>query len=206
MDQIITLMAGCAAEIVVFGEASNGAGLSRDSDLAQEAALALKLDTEWGFHTFGDQPTEDGDGHVATSDECDALNSSEPGDDGGPDRLELVHLHEGLRCLSKADLLSHQLRRVQSATRHHVQHRTVAMRLHRMRAENFNFLPNDFGHRDRGSSVLNCKKRTDGLVGAQNGHNMQDKAFQLGNDGQNKSTAQALNPELELKFDLDHLP
>lgn len=52
-DQIITLMAGRAAEIMVFGEASNGAGLGQDSDLAQATALALKLDTEWGLGDCG---------------------------------------------------------------------------------------------------------------------------------------------------------
>ena len=52
-DQIITLMAGRAAEIMVFGEVSNGAGLGEDSDLAQATALALKLDTEWGLGDCG---------------------------------------------------------------------------------------------------------------------------------------------------------
>lgn len=52
-DRIITLMAGRAAEIMAFSEASNGAGLGEDSDLAQATALALKLDTEWGLGDCG---------------------------------------------------------------------------------------------------------------------------------------------------------
>ena len=44
---IITLLAGRAAEIVFFGQASSGSGNGNDSDLAQVTALAKAYHSEW---------------------------------------------------------------------------------------------------------------------------------------------------------------
>jgi cell division protease FtsH len=46
---IITLLAGRAAEIVFFGQASSGSGNGNDSDLAQVTALAKAYHSEWGL-------------------------------------------------------------------------------------------------------------------------------------------------------------
>jgi ATP-dependent Zn protease len=43
------LMAGRAAERVILGQVSSGAGEGVSSDLAQATALVVKMETEWGF-------------------------------------------------------------------------------------------------------------------------------------------------------------
>lgn len=49
-DEVLEeLMAGRAAERVVLGQISSGAGEGAASDLAQATSLALKMETEWGF-------------------------------------------------------------------------------------------------------------------------------------------------------------
>ena len=45
------LLAGRAAERVILGSISSGAGEGASSDLAQATALAAKMETEWGFST-----------------------------------------------------------------------------------------------------------------------------------------------------------
>lgn len=49
-DEVLReLLAGRAAERVVMGQISSGAGEGASSDLAQATALAAKMETEWGF-------------------------------------------------------------------------------------------------------------------------------------------------------------
>ena len=47
LDELCVLMAGRAAEQVCLGDVSSGAGIGRDSDLAQATQLALRIETEW---------------------------------------------------------------------------------------------------------------------------------------------------------------
>jgi ATP-dependent Zn protease len=46
-EQMRCLLAGRAAEIVCLGDASSGAGVGHDSDLAVATSLALRIDSEW---------------------------------------------------------------------------------------------------------------------------------------------------------------
>jgi cell division protease FtsH len=51
-DEVLReLLAGRAAERVVMGTISSGAGEGASSDLAQATVLAAKMETEWGFST-----------------------------------------------------------------------------------------------------------------------------------------------------------
>ena len=48
-EMLRELLAGRAAERIVLGSISSGAGEGASSDLAQATALAVKMETEWGF-------------------------------------------------------------------------------------------------------------------------------------------------------------
>ena len=48
-DEIAVLLAGHAAETVIFGNASNGAGQGTGNDLARATELAVKIRFTWGF-------------------------------------------------------------------------------------------------------------------------------------------------------------
>jgi ATP-dependent Zn protease len=48
-EMLRDLLAGRAAERIVLGSISSGAGEGASSDLAQATALAAKMETEWGF-------------------------------------------------------------------------------------------------------------------------------------------------------------
>ena len=48
-NRIATLLAGRAAERVIFGEALNGAGLGTNSDLELATKLAAQMQFEWGM-------------------------------------------------------------------------------------------------------------------------------------------------------------
>lgn len=48
-DEIAVLLAGHAAETIVFGHASNGAGQGTGNDLARATELAVKIRFAWGF-------------------------------------------------------------------------------------------------------------------------------------------------------------
>jgi DNA polymerase III delta prime subunit len=50
---LVALLAGRAAEQLVFGEATAGAGGSEDSDLARATQLATRLETSYGLGSFG---------------------------------------------------------------------------------------------------------------------------------------------------------
>jgi ATP-dependent Zn protease len=50
---IVALLAGRAAEELVFGEATAGAGGSEESDLGRATVLATRLETEYGLGAFG---------------------------------------------------------------------------------------------------------------------------------------------------------
>lgn len=50
---LVTLLAGRAAEQIIFGEATAGAGGSDESDLGRATMLATRLETDYGFGDFG---------------------------------------------------------------------------------------------------------------------------------------------------------
>lgn len=52
-DELCVLMAGRAAESLVFGDISTGAGGAEDSDLAQATELAVAIDTRFGLGVHG---------------------------------------------------------------------------------------------------------------------------------------------------------
>jgi SpoVK/Ycf46/Vps4 family AAA+-type ATPase len=53
LAEIKTLLGGRAAEEVIIGNVSNGAGMGPQSDLALATELAVKLETEWGLGDGG---------------------------------------------------------------------------------------------------------------------------------------------------------
>jgi cell division protease FtsH len=50
---LVALLAGRAAEQIIFGEATAGAGGSEESDLGRATALATRLETDYGLGAFG---------------------------------------------------------------------------------------------------------------------------------------------------------
>jgi hypothetical protein len=50
---LVALLAGRAAEQLIFGEATAGAGGSEESDLGRATVLATRLETEYGLGAFG---------------------------------------------------------------------------------------------------------------------------------------------------------
>ena len=85
-----------------------------------------------GGFSVGISPLTVGDnaGQGVISDECDFLHGSKAGNDSGTHGAEFIHLHQGLRGIGKADLLSDQSCRIQLAAGNEVKHRAVAMCLH----------------------------------------------------------------------------
>jgi cell division protease FtsH len=80
--RIATLMGGRAAEQVILGIASNGAGLGPSSDLAEATRLAGRSLFEWGFgnqlaHTPIDITLRYGTAQAATAKVDDALRTSD---------------------------------------------------------------------------------------------------------------------------------
>ncbi|AXQ95708.1 AAA family ATPase [Cereibacter azotoformans] len=70
--ELATLMGGRAAEVLVYGAPSSGAGEGRDSDLASATRLALKLEVSWRL--------TDGDGGLSWRDaERGDLLGADPG-------------------------------------------------------------------------------------------------------------------------------
>ena len=76
LDRIAALLGGRAAERVILGEASSGAGVGRQSDLAQATALAARVHYEWGLAGQLAFTPRDGGESAATVREIDAVLQS----------------------------------------------------------------------------------------------------------------------------------